>query len=84
MSGRDSTQREVIDRLSIILHPARATMPAPHEPRSQQRLSSGRALTASPRRDAGVGAIQQRYRLYRVCGYGVVSALYYSTKSPAW
>lgn len=84
MSGRESTQREVIDRLSIILHPARATMPAPHEPRSTERARNrnGRSATAWP--EVRVGAIQQRYRLYRVCGYGVVSALYYSTKSPAW
>ena len=84
MNGRDSTQREVIDRLSIILNPARATMPAPHEPRSTEGTGNGSGRSASAWRDARVGAIQQRYRLYRVCGYGVVSALYYSTRSPAW
>ena len=84
MSGRNATQREVIERLSIVLQPARATVPAAPPRAAISDSANGSAQRLFPRRDARVGALQQRYRLYRVCGYGVVSALYYSAKSPTW
>jgi hypothetical protein len=83
MSGNDMTQRQVIERLNIILRPARAAMPAAQMPPRAEPSASGQPgralrLTARP------GVMQQRYRLYRVCGYGVVSAWYYAAKSPSW
>ena len=85
MSANNATQREVIERLSILLRPARATMPAAQEdPRRSAGHASVRVLNSSLRHAIRAGAIQQRYRLYRVCGYGVVSAWYYAAKSPTW
>jgi hypothetical protein len=84
MSGSDATQREVIERLSIILHPARATMPAAQGAPGEAGRAASSLHRPSTRRDIRIGALQQRYRLYRVCGYGIVSACYYATKSPTW
>jgi hypothetical protein len=85
MSASNATQREVIERLSVVLRPARATLrAAPHEP----RRSAAQGHVGVPRSELlpGIrsGAIQQRYRLYRACGYGVASALYLSARSPNW
>jgi hypothetical protein len=84
MSGYDSTQREVIQRLSIILHPARATMPAGQNAGGDGERASLSVQDRPPRMNLRAGAMQQRYRLYRVCGYGVVPALYYAARSPSW
>ena len=83
MSANDTTQRQVIERLNIILHPARATMAAQNPPKTEQRASDG-VRSRLPLRAVRAGAMQQRYRLYRVCGYGVVSAWYYAAKAPSW
>lgn len=84
MSARNATQKEVIDRLSVILHPARAEMPAAGTMAEVGEPGNGGASSMGPRPDIRLGAMQQRYRLYRVCGYGVVAAWYYAAKSPTW
>jgi hypothetical protein len=85
MSANNATQREVIERLSVVLRPAKATVPAaPEEPRGSSGRGNAGVLGSDLLPGIRTGALQQRYRLYRVCGYGIVSALYYSTRSPNW
>jgi hypothetical protein len=85
MSANNSTQREVIERLSVVLRPAKATVPAaPEDPREGAGLAYASVLGSDLLPGIRTGALQQRYRLYRVCGYGVVSAFYYAAKSPTW
>jgi len=85
MSANNATQREVIERLSVVLRPAKATVPtAPEEPRGGAGRANAGVLGSDSLPGIRTGALQQRYRLYRVCGYGVVSALYYAAKSPTW
>jgi hypothetical protein len=84
MSANDTTQRQVIERLNLILHPARATMAAAQNPPRAEQRASDSVRSRLPRRTVRAGAMQQRYRLYRVCGYGVVSAWFYAAKAPSW
>ena len=84
MSARNATQREVIDRLRVVLRPAQATMAGAEHGGGNGGQTGGGARKAIPRYDVRIGSMQQRYRLYRVCGYGIVSACYYATKSPTW
>jgi hypothetical protein len=80
MRRNEATQREVIERLSIVLHPAQAIMPAARGLSGSAERWSGDAPGPPLRRDVRVTAMQQRYRLYRVCGYGILSAWYHAAK----
>ena len=80
MGGRNATQREVVDRLSVLLRPARAAGPAAPQPPDHEGRGGGRARGAPSWRDARASAIQQRYRLYRVCGFGFLSACFYAIR----